>query len=79
MEAALPDTMPVTTQPKAEIDIWLVEAWVGYRMSEMWELIGGLRYQYQDISLSDLPNPPFLAASAGLVSEEWTDWFLGTG
>jgi hypothetical protein len=70
--------LPTTTAPKAEVDMWFVEAWAGYRFAEMWELIGGLRYQNQDISLSDLPSPPLPVTGASLVGEDWVDWFIGT-
>lgn len=55
-----------------EVDIWLVEAWAGYQFHENWEVIGGARYQDQDISVSPgLPNPPFPdSISAGA---SWTD------
>ena len=78
IEAELPPSVPVTTPPKVGVDIWLVEAWAGYRFAEMWEVIGGLRYQNQDIGLSDLPSPPLPVSGVSLVSENWTDWFIGT-
>lgn len=76
----IPIPSPPAPQPataKMDVDIWLVELWGGYRLSDNWEAIGGLRYQNQDISVSGLPSPPFPAASTGVVNENWTDWFVG--
>ena len=70
-------TLPLPNQPTAnlEVEIWLVEAWVGYRLNKNWEVIGGARYQDQDISVSGLPNPPF-PDNVG-VDVNFTDWFVG--
>jgi len=68
--------LPPPDAPAAmDVDIWLVEAWVGYRLNDSWEAIGGARYQSQDISVAGLPNPPF-PDNVG-ISESWTDWFIG--
>jgi hypothetical protein len=75
MDIGLPPPLPQDTSLNMEVDIWLVEAWVGYRLTEKWEAIGGARYQNQDISVNGLPNPPF-PDDIG-VSENWTDWFVG--
>jgi len=58
-----------------EIDIWIVELWAGYQFHDNWELIGGARYQDQSISVSGLPDPPFVPPVG--VSDNWTDWFIG--
>ncbi len=74
IDVELPPPLPAGAGPKIEVDIWLVELWGGYRFTENWEVIGGLRYQDQDISMSGLPSPPLPFAG---VSEDWTDWFVG--
>jgi len=58
-----------------EVDIWIVELWAGYQFHDNWEVIGGARYQDQDISVSGLPDPPFIPPIG--VSDNWTDWFAG--
>ena len=72
MDIELP---PPDASAAMDVDIWLVEAWAGYRLNDSWEAIGGARYQSQDISVAGLPNPPF-PDNVG-VSENWTDWFIG--
>lgn len=52
-----------------------MEAWAGYAFSDAWEVIAGVRYQDQDLSMKGLPNPPF-PDSLG-VSDSWSDWFAG--
>jgi len=73
MEAAPPegDVEPGTM----EVDIWIVELWAGYQVHDNWEVIGGARYQDQSISVSGLPDPPFVPPVG--VSDNWTDWFIG--
>jgi hypothetical protein len=73
MEAVppIPDVPPGTM----EIDIWIVELWAGYQFHDNWEVIGGARYQDQEISVSGLPDPPFTPPIG--VSDNWTDWFVG--
>ncbi len=75
MDIGLPPALPEDTSLSMDVDIWLVEAWAGYRLTENWEAIGGARYQSQDISVNGLPNPPF-PDNIG-ISENWTDWFIG--
>lgn len=75
MDAGLPEAVPLEGNPTVEVDIWMVELWAGYKFVPNWEVIGGARYQSQDISLIGLPNPPF-PPDAG-VDEDWTDWFIG--
>ena len=58
-----------------EVDIWIVELWAGYQFHDNWEVIGGARYQDQEISVSGLPDPPFTPPIG--VSDNWTDWFAG--
>jgi len=73
MDAAppIPNVQPGTMG----VDIWIVELWAGYQFHDNWEVIGGARYQDQDISVSGLPNPPFVPPIG--VSDDWTDWFAG--
>ncbi len=77
MDGALPPPLPGVIPLNLEVEIWLVELWAGYRLSENWEAIGGVRYQSQDINISGLPSPPLPVTSAG-VSASWSDWFVGT-
>lgn len=78
MDVELPSSIPAPsgTALKNEVEVWLVEGWVGYRITEKWDAIGGVRYQSQDITLSGLPSPPLPVSSAG-ISESWSDWFVG--
>ena len=73
VEPILP--LPEDRVGKIDIDLWVVEAWAGYQFHENWEVLGGARYQSQDISLSGLPNPPFPVSLE--TSADWTNWFGG--
>ena len=60
----------------AEINISLIELWGSYKLTPNWEILGGARFQEQDIDVEPgLPSPPF-PESVGL-KEDWLDWFLG--
>ena len=75
MDAAV-DGAPVS--PSAEVEIWLVEAWAGYKLTPNWELLGGARWQSQDMEVDPgLPSPPFPEDASFGVKEDWLDWFLG--
>ncbi len=50
------------------IEIWLVEAWAGYVVADGLEVIGGARYQDQEVDPENLPIE---------VGDNWTDWFAG--
>lgn len=65
------------SSPKADIDIWLVEAWAAYKITPNWEVLGGARWQDQDIDVSDLPSPPLPIDSIS-GGDSWLDWFAGT-
>jgi len=67
----IPDVPPGTM----EVNIWIVELWAGYQFHDNWEVIGGARYQDQEISVSGLPDPPFTPPIG--VSDNWADWFAG--
>jgi hypothetical protein len=73
MEVVLP--IPDVPAGKMEVDVWIIELWAGYQFHDNWEVIGGARYQDQDISISGLPDPPFTPPLG--VSDDWTDWFAG--
>jgi hypothetical protein len=75
LEADIPPLIPDASGTTMDITIWLVEAWAGYAFTDNWEVLGGARYQDQDLQLSGLPNPPF-PSSLG-VSDNWSDWFAG--
>lgn len=77
MDLVLPPGTPVPlSPPTVDVDIWIVELWAGYRVNENWDLIGGARYQDQDIAMSGLPAPPLQVSSIS-AGDDWTDWFLG--
>ncbi len=60
----------------AEVNISLIELWGSYKITPNWELLGGARFQEQDIDVEPgLPSPPF-PESAG-VKDDWLDWFVG--
>lgn len=42
MDAAV-DGAPVS--PKAEVEIWIVETWASYKLTENWEVLGGARWR----------------------------------
>jgi hypothetical protein len=66
---------PGASQPSMDVEMWLIEVWGAYAFTENWEVLGGVRYQDQDLTLSGLPSPPF-PASLG-VNESWSNWFAG--
>jgi len=76
MGAELPPPVPPGTTLGMEVEIWLVELWAGYRFTDNWEAIGGLRYQDQEISVTGFPSPPSVTPTVG-VADNWTDWFIG--
>ncbi len=62
--------------PRIKVDIWFVEVWGSYKITPNWEIISGVRWQDQDISVSRLPSPPLPNTEQG-VSDNWVDWFAG--
>ena len=46
-------TTPVPdVSPKIEVDMLLVDVWTAYKINPNWELLGGIRWQNQDIDIS---------------------------
>ena len=75
MEASV-DGAPIA--PKAEVEIWLVEAWASYKLIPNWEILGGLRWQSQDMDVDPgLPAPPFPDDVSFGVKDDWLDAFVG--
>ena len=68
--------LPPGSAPKIGVDMWFVELWGGYQFADHWEIIGGARWQSQDLDVSGLPSPP-LPIPGISISEDWTDWFGG--
>ncbi len=69
-------TLPDGVNPKLAVDMWFVELWAGYQFADNWEVLGGARYQSQDLDMTGLPSPPLPIDSVG-TSDDWTDWFIG--
>ena len=68
--------MDMGDEGSAEVNISLIELWGSYKLTPNWEILGGARFQEQDIDVEPgLPSPPF-PESVG-VKEDWLDWFLG--
>jgi len=71
------DTDGSLASPSADIDVWLVEGWGSYKVVDSFELLGGARWQQQDINVNlGLPSPPFPGNDFG-VKDDWLDWFIG--
>lgn len=65
-------------QPTIAIKAWIVEGLVGYKLTANWELLGGFRWQQQELKVDPgLPEPPFPPTSFG-TKQDWTDWLIGT-
>ncbi len=75
--------LPAPVTPKADIDIWLVEAWGSYKFIEHWEALAGARYQDQDVKMTGLGTVPIPPAPSGgfpdplNIADNWLDWFAG--
>jgi len=67
--------LPDGANPKMAVDMWFVELWAGYQFADHWEVLGGARYQSQDVAITGLPA--ILPVQSISVSGDWTDWFIG--
>ena len=55
----------------------MVDVRTAHKINPNWELLGGIRWQDQEIDISPgLPDPPFPGTSFG-VADDWLDWFAG--
>ena len=71
------DTDGGSASPKADVSIWMVEVWGSYEVMDRFELLGGARWQQQEIAVNfGLPSPPFPGSEFG-VKDDWLDWFIG--
>jgi len=75
LEIDVTTPIPGASSPEVDVDIWLVEAWTAYKVTSNWEVLGGARWQDQDLDVKGLPAPPF-PSSPG-VTDSWLDWFAG--
>jgi len=75
LDIDITNPIPGASDPEADVDIWIVEAWTAYKVIPNWEVLGGARWQDQDVDLKGFPAPPF-PESLG-VSDSWLDWFAG--
>lgn len=61
---------------KVKIKQWLVEGWASYQFAVGWEVLGGVRWQSQEIK----PSIEGIDLGLGLdpkIDEDWTDFFAG--
>ena len=61
---------------KIKIKQWFVEGWASYQIAQGWELLGGVRWQSQEIK----PSIQGIDLGLGLnpkVDEDWADLFAG--
>jgi hypothetical protein len=68
-----PDGPPTTIGGKVKAKIWLVEGWTSYLVAPGWEILGGVRWQSQELKAEfrniDIDSNP--------VDESWADFFAG--
>jgi hypothetical protein len=63
--------------PTATVDIWMVEAWGSYQLTDNLEVLGGARWQDQELEVNlGLPSPPFPGNDFS-GGDDWLDWFVG--
>ena len=67
-----PPGTPATVGGKIKIKMWFVEGWTSYLVAPGWEVLGGVRWQSQDIDVA--LNNISLAPS---IDQDWTDFFAG--
>ncbi len=58
-----------------DIDMWFVEAWAAYEIAPKWELLGGVRWQSQEIAAAIMLGPDPLPFPD--IDVDWTDVFVG--
>jgi len=68
----IPPGTPATVGGKIKVKQWLVEAWTSYLVAPGWEVLGGVRWQSQDIDVR-LNNVSLSPSS----NEDWADFFAG--
>jgi len=68
----IPPGTPATIGGKIKIKMWLVEGWTSYLVAPGWEVLGGVRWQSQDVD-AEFNN---INASPS-VDADWTDFFAG--
>ena len=71
-----PQTFNVNVSGKVKIKMWFVEAWTSYLFLPEWEVLGGIRYQDQEITPQITIAPPDITLSPK-IDEDWTDFFAG--
>jgi len=73
---SIPNPMPppdsLTVSGKIKVKMWFVEGWTSYLVAPGWEVLGGIRWQSQDIDvqLNNIDSGPE-------VDEDWADFFAG--
>ncbi len=67
-----PPPTPATVTGKIDIKMWFVEAWGSYEFADGWEVLGGVRWQSQEIKPSLSGGPP-----VPNIDVDWTDYFAG--
>jgi hypothetical protein len=67
-----PPGTPATVSGKIEVEMWFLEGWTSYEVIPDLEILGGIRWQSQDITPSI--NGVTLPIK---VEENWTDYFAG--
>lgn len=80
MDLPVPPSEPfdVNVSGKIKIKMWFVEAWTSYLFLPEWEVLGGIRYQDQEITpqITITPPPPSIPPPTK-IDEDWTDFFAG--
>ena len=73
------ETEFVNTKLEMEIKLWLIESWAAYKINSNWEVIGGARWQSQELSISSLRSPTLrtLPTAKLDVKDNWLNWIAG--